>query len=74
MRAAVGNQNHPDPLVLDHESKPGSWGTAQRTLTPILIGSNNGGREIETRSAMCGRRKGRGQWQDSGRKTIYIYI
>lgn len=71
MRAAVRNQNHPDPSVLDHEAMPGSWGTPRRSLTPILIGSNNGGREDNTRSAVCGRRKGRGQRQNSGGKTKY---
>lgn len=34
----MGNQNHPDPWVLDHEAKRGSWGTAQRSLTPVLTG------------------------------------
>lgn len=70
VKEAVGNQNHPGPWVLNHEAKPVGSGTAQRSLTPILIGSNNGVGENETRSTMYDRRKGKGQRQDSGGKTI----
>lgn len=66
----MGNQNHPYPWVLDHEAKPRGWRTARRSLTPILTGSNSGVGENETRSAMCDRRKGKGQRQDSGGTTI----
>lgn len=70
VKEAVGNQNHPGPWVLNHEAKPGGWGTAQRSLTPILTGSNNGVGENATRSTMCDRWKGKGERQDSGEKTI----